>query len=208
MAAGQGEARGGGPATAPALLFREVWKKPYQGEPTAENRDIIRRVSPQAVVSANLEIKTYGPDARNILVTEHEDREDIWTGMANSPVAVTVRDKGKYFDLSGRGRIRWIVRSNALHRVHPVLKLADGRLVVGDGFDTGGEFVQTEVALSTVRWFLLDAQKIATTTEVVKPDLAKIDEIGFADLMPGGGHNAAGWINVSHFELYGKPVPR
>jgi hypothetical protein len=150
----------------------------------------------------------YGADVKNVLVTEHEDREDLWNGMTQSPTAITLRDRTKYFDLSGRARLRWIVRTNALHRVHPVLKLADGTLIVGDGQETGGEFVQREVAFNTSRWYKLDPQKVVTTTEVVNPDLSKVDEIGFADLAPGGGHNSAGWINVSHVELYAKAVAR
>jgi hypothetical protein len=38
--------------------------------------------------------------------------------------------------------------------------------------------------------------------------LSKVDEIGFVDLMPGGGHGNAGWVNVSAIELYAKPIPR
>jgi hypothetical protein len=38
------------------------------------------------------------------------------------------------------------------------------------------------------------------------PDLTKVDEIGFSDLMPGGMIPSAS--RVSHFELYGKPVRR
>ena len=40
------------------------------------------------------------------------------------------------------------------------------------------------------------------------PDLSKVDEIGFADLMPGSGHGPGGWINVSRIEVYGKPIKR
>lgn len=204
----EGRGRAGGPPAPPVLVFKEIWKRPYQGEPTAENRDIIRRVRPAAVVGQNLELKLYGADAKNVLVTEHEDREDLWNGMTQSPVAVTVRDRTRWLDLSGRARLRWIVRTNALHRVHPVLKLADGTLIIGDGQETGGEFVQREVAFNTSRWYKLDPQKVVTTSEVVNPDLSKVDEIGFADLSPGGGHNSAGWINVSHIELYAKAVAR
>lgn len=206
--AGRGGARAGGPPASPVLVFKEIWKKPYEGEPTEANRDIIRRVTPAAVTTQKLELKLYGADAKNVLVTEHEDREDLWNGMTTSPVAVTVRDRTSYFDLSGRARLRWIVRTNALHQVHPVLKLADGTLVIGDGQTTGGEFVQLEVAFNTLHWYKLDPQKVVSTTEVMNPDLSKVDEIGFADLAPGGGHNSAGWINVSHVELYARAVPR
>ena len=43
-------------------------------------------------------------------------------------------------------------------------------------------------------------------TSKATPDLSKIDEIGFSDLMAGG------WIpatsRIAAFELYGKVVPR
>ena len=39
-------------------------------------------------------------------------------------------------------------------------------------------------------------------------DLSKVDEVGFADLIPGSGHGAGGYVNVASFELYGKPVKR
>ena len=31
---------------------------------------------------------------------------------------------------------------------------------------------------------------------------------GFADLMPGSGHGAGGYVNVGRIEVYGKPVKR
>ena len=40
------------------------------------------------------------------------------------------------------------------------------------------------------------------------PDLSRVDEIGFVDLMPGSGHGAGGYVNVASFEVYGKPVRR
>jgi hypothetical protein len=40
------------------------------------------------------------------------------------------------------------------------------------------------------------------------PDLSKVDEVGFADLMPGSGHGSGGYVNVAAFEVYGKPIKR
>ena len=40
------------------------------------------------------------------------------------------------------------------------------------------------------------------------PDLSKVDEVGFADLMPGSGHGPGGYVNVGRIEVYGKPVKR
>ena len=43
---------------------------------------------------------------------------------------------------------------------------------------------------------------------VPNPDLTKVDEVGFADLMPGSGHGTGGYIHLSTIEVFGKPVPR
>jgi hypothetical protein len=52
----------------------------------------------------------------------------------------------------------------------------------------------------------LDPDRVVTTgvygpvgdaaSWIEKPDLSKVDEFGFADLMPGTGHGSGGWINV------------
>jgi len=43
---------------------------------------------------------------------------------------------------------------------------------------------------------------------VEKPDLTKVDEVGFADLTPGSGHGAGGWVDVAAIDVYGKSVKR
>jgi hypothetical protein len=41
-----------------------------------------------------------------------------------------------------------------------------------------------------------------------KVDPSKVDEIGFADLMPGSGHGPGGWVDVAQIEVYARAVPR
>jgi hypothetical protein len=192
--------------TRPPLLFKEEWKQPpYTGALNDENR----RVTQAAVTNPALELKLYGADADEIGVYTHEGRFDLWNGMSTSPIAVTLRHKTNYLDLTGLARLRWMVRTNGLHVIHPVLKLADGTMIAGDHAEsTGGEYFQREVAFGNLRWFKLDPQKVVTTVEVKNPDLRRVDEIGWTDLMPGGGHGVAGWVNVSGVELYAKAVPR
>jgi len=48
----------------------------------------------------------------------------------------------------------------------------------------------------------------ARGTWVEKPDLSKVDEIGWTQLIPGSGHGVGGFVSVSKFEVWGKPVPR
>jgi hypothetical protein len=190
----------------PPMLFSETWRlPPHTGEQTDENM----RVTPAVVTNPRLEVKLYGPDARVIRASIHEERVDLWTGMAASPVAITLRDRNNYVDLTDAARLRWIVRTNAIHRLHPVVKLADGRLIVGDrGIDTHGEFLQLDIAFSGMRWYGLDPQKVVVLTEVTNPDLRRVDEVGLATLSPGGGHGVAGSANLSHVDLFAYPVPR
>jgi hypothetical protein len=129
--------------------------------------------------------------------------------MAESPVAVTLRYKKGYMDLTGLARLRWIVRTQSLHVLHPVVKLADGTLLVGSHEDsTNGEYLESEVSFPSQTWFKLDPVKVIPIGLVKNPDLSKVDEIGFADLMPSGGHYNAGWLNVSALELYAESHPR
>jgi len=194
------------PATRPALLFKEEWKQPpYTGALNDENR----RATQDAITNPRLELKLYGTDARNTGVYNHEGRFDLWTGVVSSPAAIMLRDKTSYADLTGLARLRAIVRTLGLHVIHPAVKLADGTYLAGSrSIDTEGEFIQTEVAFGGMRWHKLEPQKVVTTVEVKNPDLTRVDEIGFVDLAPGGGHGIAGAFNVSALELYAKPVPR
>ena len=190
----------------PPLLFSEPWKMPpYTGEQTDENT----RVTPAVVTNANLEVKLYGPDAKVIRAAVHEERFDLWNGMTSSPTALTLRDRRNFVNLTDAARLRWIVRTNAIHTLNPVVKLADGRLIVGDRtITTQGEFLSVEVAFIGMRWYGLDPNKVIVLTEVVNPDLSKVDEVGLAMLAPGGGHGIAGSANLSNVELFAYPVPR
>lgn len=190
----------------PPLLYSEVWKMPpYTGEQTDENT----RVSAAVVTNPNLEMKIYGPDAKVIRAAVHEERIDLWNGMTASPSAVTLRDRRNYVDLTDPARLRWIVRTNAIHSLHPVVKLADGRLIVGDRLiSTYGEFLTVEIAFTGMRWYGLDPAKVIVLTEVMNPDLRRVDEVGLAMLSPGGGHGIAGSANLSNVELFAFPVPR
>jgi hypothetical protein len=198
--------RGAPPATRPALLFKEEWRlPPHEGAPTDENM----RFTPAVVASDRMEAKVYGAGSSFIRAAEHEGRIDLWTGLATSPVAVTLRDKRNYVDLTGLARLRWIVRTNSIHTLYPVVKLANGTYAAGNrGISTDGEFLQVEVAFGGMRWFTLDPVKVVVTSEVKDPDLSKVDEIGLVTLAPAGGHGIAGSANLSTVELFAKAVPR
>ena len=161
------------------------------------------------MTNANLEVKLYGPDSKVVRAATHEERTDLWNGLAASPTAVTLRDKRNFLDLTEAARLRWIVRTNAVHFLNPVVKLSDGRLLVGDRtITTNGEFLSVEIAFSGMRWYTLDPAKVIVMTEVPNPNLKMVDEVGLAMLTPGGGHGIAGSANLSTVELFAYPVPR
>src|SRR5438876_11023600 len=86
------------PAVRPPLLFKEEWRLPkHDGPATDENT----RFKPEVVTNERVEAKVYGVDAAVVRAAEHEGRIDLWNGLATSPVAVTLRDKRNYLDMTG-----------------------------------------------------------------------------------------------------------
>jgi hypothetical protein len=204
-------------AKLPPLFFSETWKQ----------TGLERNVDNDVLANPNLELKLYGATSREIQIApttpnNRQDPPNLWTGICNGPVAATLRDRNNFVDLTGRAKIRWQTRSAGFHVVRPVIKLADGTWLVGDHADGDGStenFIETEFSLSSVRWLKLDINTVTTVHAerskppeagrwVEHPDLSKVDEIGFVDLMPGSGHGWGGFVNVGRIDVYGVPVKR
>ena len=188
------------------LFFREAWKTaPGAGE---------HAVTQEQVATPTLELKLYGSSGKEVQVFGNADDPSnpphVWTGLATSPVAVALRDKGNYVDLTGLARIRWQTKVSGFHKVHPIVKLADGTWLVGDQADGSPlDWHDSDFSIAEVRWLKLDIDKVLTKGNWVEhPDLSKVDEVGFTDLLPGSGHGPGGWSDVAWFEVYGKPVKR
>ncbi len=197
----------------PALLYKETWQQSESalGRPTSPHASPNQYylASQRAVSNAALELNLYGEKARDITVYEHEGRIDLWTGLAGSPVAITLKARDAYLDLSGLARVRAIVRTNNLHQLRPVIKLPDGAMAVGSQtIDTRGAFLTVEVAFDNQDWYALDPVEVVVGNALAEPDMSLVDEVGFVNLAPGGGHGNAGWSNVSHVEIYANAVAR
>jgi hypothetical protein len=101
------------------------------------------------------------------------------------------------------------VRTNAIHTLNPVVKLADGRLIVGDRtITTHGEFLSLEIAYSGMRWYGLDPNKVDRAHRSGEPRSEQGRRSGPGDALPGGGHGIAGSANLSNVDLFAYPVPR
>jgi len=204
-AAGAPGARGGAAAGRVPLFFKEEWNNPA-GEEHAFTQE--------GVSNPNLELKLYGPSSKEMLIagspTNETNPPHPWTGMCTTPCGLTLRDKTRMADLTGLARIKWVTKMSGFHQVRPLIKLADGTMLVGDFADgTTVDWQEREFSLSGLRWVRMDPERAVTTGAfVATPDLSKVDEIGFIDLMPSSGHGQGGWSDVARFEVYGKPVPR
>jgi len=202
----------GAAQTRPPLFFSEPWRSLA----TAPDDHGAWPASQQGVASPNLQLTLHGTSGKEIQLVNVRGSADLyplnlWTGTTTSPSAATLRDRSSFVDLTSPfAKIRWTVRTSGFHQVRPVVKLADGTWLVGD-HTTGpcADFNQDDVTIADVRWMKLDiARVVAVGNWVEHPDLSKVDEVGFADLMPGSGHGPGGYVNVARIEVYGKPVKR
>ena len=198
----------------PPLFFREDWKlagglpninTPQEPEHTVVQGD---------VANPNLEVHVYGDKVGPVAVKQldNNDLTYVMTLLCTADCAITLRDKNNDVDLSGLATIRWHTKISGFHMLHPIVKLADGTWLVGDhatAYST--DWVESEIQLVDVRWRNLNIEKVIEGRGADKwfenPNLSRVEEIGFTDLMPGGGHGAPG-SRIDWIEVYGKPVPR
>ncbi len=195
------------------LFFREDWKL-ASGLPNINTPQEPEHVIFQGdVANPNLEVHLYG-DKGNIITVNQPNNNNItyvMTLLCASNCAVTLRDKKNDADLSGFATIRWRTRISGFHLLHPIVKLADGTWLVGDhATPYSTDWVESEIQLADVRWQPLNIESVIEGRGdkwVDNPNLSRVEEIGFTDLMRGGGHGAPG-SRVDWIEVYGKPVPR
>jgi hypothetical protein len=192
---------GRGPAPQPLpLFFRETWKRAPGNVPLTQD----------FVVNPDLQLTLYGTGKEDFGVTSEGNVPHIWTGLCATTCALTLSHRDNFVDLTGKAKIRWYTKTSGFHEVRPVLKLADGTLLVGNHVDANTlDYVESEFYVSEVRWLKLDPATVRTKGVLLdKVDLNKVDAIGFADLSPGSGHGTGGYSDVAWIEVYGKPVKR
>ncbi len=208
----------------PPLALKVEWVRPANQENTK-----VRYMPVQENISdPNVEMKFYGA-AKQTLTTgvpvgvpgNDVTPYGVWSGTAEGPFAATFRLKNSYLDLTGLASVRWYTKTSGFHAIRPVLKLANGTMLVGDAaFTSVTKLTVNEFSVASVHWVKLNPDKVVTVNsgpaaanvsgEIWAPnvDLSKVDEIGFVDLMPGSGHGTGGWIQLGNIEVFGKLVAR
>ena len=196
------------------LFFREGWNgRKVEG---------VAPLNQDSVENPNLIMKLYGPGTYsagrdsettvnvNIRKLGDEGSSIVWTGMAEGNWAVTLRHKDNFVDLSRPGtKIRWRTFQEGISQIlRPVLKLADGKYVLGvEGAGPTADYETTELVMTNMHWVEFDPVRLMDAVPA-KPDLSRVDEIGFTTLTRGGGHGKGVAAHMDWMEVYGFPVPR
>lgn len=190
------------------LFWQETWRQNADGSAEAP-------VSLTASVhNPDLELKMYGPGPQLLVLGKDADPNNpphVFSGEAKGPMAVAWRNRKAFGDLTGLSRIRVSTKMSGLHKLYPIVKLANGDWYLADRPTSSltKDWVTEEIPLTEARWIKLDIANVVTKGNLVdKIDLGKVDEIGFADLMPASGHGPGGWFDLGEVDVYGKAVPR
>jgi hypothetical protein len=198
----------------PPLFFREEWKL-ADGLPNINTPQEPEHAVVQGdVANPNLEVRVYGDKSGPVAVKQpaNNNLTYVMTLLCTTECAITLRDRNSDVDLTGLATIHWRTKVSGFHLLRPIVKLADGTWLVGDHATAySSDWVESEIQLADVRWRVLDIARVVEGKGADKwaenPNLSRVEEVGFTDLMPGGGHGAPG-SRVDWIEVYGKPVPR
>ena len=185
----------------PGLFFREDWVESPAQLPVTQAH----------VANPDLVLSLHGPGRDGIKKSNHEKPYDdpfyIWNGDAKANWAVSLRHRRAQVDLSHQARIVWRSKQQGLHWLRIVLKLGDGTWVVSEAADgPSSDWRIKEFVLADTRWFRLNIDEVIVGMPVAKPDLSRVEEVGFTDLMRGGATPSSS--RLDWIEVYGFPVER
>jgi hypothetical protein len=185
----------------PPLFFREDFKETPAATPITQDH----------LANANVLLAVYGPGKDAVKKSHHDTPVDdpfyVWDGDCAGNCAATLRDKSSYVDLRGQAKIHWRTKQSGFRRLHLILKIAGGTwLVSGPVEGASLDWRESELAIQDLQWRRLDIQKLVEGAIVERPDLSRVDEIGWTTLMTGGGTPASS--RVDWMAVYGLPVAR
>jgi hypothetical protein len=187
----------------PSLSFTQnrpdlFWREDFQETPAEIP------INQNHIANPALIISLYGGGAEVIKKSHHDQPADdpyyVWSGLCENTWAVTLKHQTKNVDLSGMAKIRWRSKQSGFRQLRIILKLANGTWLVSNLADAASsDWHISEFNLQDATWYLLDIDMIVEKKVVLDPDLSLVEEIGWTDLMRGGGSIACSrldWIEV------------
>ena len=185
----------------PGVFFREDFKETPWALP----------ITQEHVANADLVLGLHGPGKEGIKKSHHDKPADdpyyVWCGDAEGNWAVSLRHKSKMVDLTGQAKIRWRSKQAGFRMLRIILKLADGTWLVSDQFDGPAvDWRVREFIIAGIRWRSLNIETVVEGNWVDSPDLSRVAEVGWTDLMRGGRSQACS--RLDWIEVYGRPAAR
>jgi hypothetical protein len=185
----------------PGLFFREDWKETPAEVPVSQSH----------VANPDLILALHGPGKSVIKKSHHDKPADdpfyVWSGLCPLNWAVSLRHRDAYVDLTGQAKIRWRSKQAGFRELRILLKLADGTWLVSDASDPASlDWREREFNVQDIRWRKLSIDTVIEGDWVSRPDLSRVDEIGWTDLMNGG--SSISCSRLDWIEVYGTPVKR
>ena len=185
----------------PELFFREDWKESPAEIPVSQNH----------IKNPELLLNLYGPARDSLKKSHHDTPADdpyyVWSGLCNGTWAITLKSGDYLADMTGFSKIRWRAKQSGFRKLYPIIKLLDGTWLIGDlGDGASGDWRIREFNIQDVQWHGLNIETVTEGNREINPDLSKVDEIGFTDLMPGGASVACS--RLDWIEVYAIPVVR
>jgi hypothetical protein len=185
----------------PPLFFREDFRETPAATP----------ITQEHLSNPKLLLSLYGPGSDGMRKSHHDTPADdpfyIWDGTCAGNCAATLREKSSYADLTGQSRIQWRTKQSGFRRLHLILKLAGGAWLVSEPLEGAStDWRESEAVLQDLHWRRLDIRTLVEGAAVERPDLSRVDEIGWSTLMTGGGTPAGS--RVDWIAVYGRGVPR
>ncbi len=185
----------------PPLFFREDFRETPAATP----------ITQEHIVNPKVILALYGPGKDGMKKSHHDTPADdpfyIWDGTCEGNCAATLRDKASYADLTGQAKIQWRTKQSGFRRLHIILKLAGGAWLVSEPVEAAStDWRESEVVLQDLHWRRLEIRTLVEGAAVERPDLSRVDEIGWSTLMTGGNTPASSrvdWIAIS-----ARAVPR
>jgi hypothetical protein len=182
----------------PKLFYREDWNQlpPY---------DVMTPYSlTQAdVMNPELIQKLYGPGQDSLKKRHHGTANDpyyIFSGFCRSNWAVAFSHRNLLADLTGNAVIRCRMMNSGFRELHIIIKLADGTWLVSDKSEGSSSVWQVhDFIIKDIKWYQMNISTVIEGNLVSSPDLSRVEEIGFTDLMNGGLSLACSrvdWIEV------------
>lgn len=183
------------------LIFREDWAEIPAARP----------VTQEHVANPNLILGLYGPGKHEIKKSHHDeligDPYYIWSGKCSGNWALSLKHKSLLFDLGEGAVIKWRTKQSGTCMLRVIVKQLNGPWFIShDATGPSAHWTVSNIDVASTTWMALDIDTVEPVEQAIKPQMGKIDEIGFSDLSIGGGSHSCS--RIDWLEVWANAIPR